>query len=374
MTTHSHDRILLSQADVGEAEEAAVIRSLRSGWVAPLGPDVDAFEAEIADYVGVSHALALNSGTAALHLALLGAGAGPGTVVLVPTLTFAATANAVAYTGAEPYFVDCGPDGNVDVSLLCDTVESLRAAGETIAAVITVDLLGRCADYPAMEQFMRERSITVIEDAAEGLGASLDGRACGSLGDCAALSFNGNKIMTTAGGGMLLGNDTEFMNRARYLSTQARQPVAWYEHTDIGYNYRLASISAALGRAQFSRLESMIARRRTWREMYAEALTPQLGRLLSTDDPRHTENCWLTALVLSEDSPHTPAKMIARLGAANIEARHLWKPMHRQPVFAEARAALTGMADDLFARSITLPSGSSLQQDDIERVIEVLVG
>lgn len=379
----SNERIFLSLATVTEAEEQAVVRALHSGWVAPLGPEVDAFEAEIAKRCGVEHALALASGTAGLHLALLALGIGEGDYIPVSTMTFAATTNAIAYVGATPVFVDAAEDGNIDPELLLRTVDELLAEGKSVPAVLVVDLFGRCADYSAFAPRLEELGIALIEDAAEALGASVDGQPAGSFGRAAALSFNGNKIMTTSGGGMLLSNDAELIARARYLSTQARQPVAWYEHTEIGYNYRLSNLLAALGRAQHSRLDGMIARRRQIRDAYIDLLAsldddaPGKGtRLLSDSDERFTENCWLTSIVLPQEAVDkgvlSPDSVIAALGEANIEARHLWKPMHLQPVYEGARATINGTAENLFSRGITLPSGPALDDDDVARVIGVL--
>lgn len=378
-----NERIFLSLATVTEAEEQAVVRALHSGWVAPLGPEVDAFEAEIAKRCGVEHALALSSGTAGLHLALLALGIGEGDYIPVSTMTFAATTNAIAYVGATPVFVDAAEDGNIDPELLLRTVDELLAEGKSVPAVMIVDLFGRCADYPAFAPRLEELGIALIEDAAEALGASVDGQPAGSFGHAAALSFNGNKIMTTSGGGMLLSNDADLIARARYLSTQARQPVAWYEHTEIGYNYRLSNLLAALGRAQHSRLDDMIARRRQIRDAYIDLLAsldddaPGKGtRLLSDSDERFTENCWLTSIVLPQEAVDkgvlNPDSVIAALGEANIEARHLWKPMHLQPVYEGARATINGTAENLFSRGITLPSGPALGDDDVARVISVL--
>ncbi|MCQ9166877.1 DegT/DnrJ/EryC1/StrS family aminotransferase [Corynebacterium amycolatum] len=378
-----NERIFLSLATVTEAEEQAVVRALHSGWVAPLGPEVDAFEAEIAKRCGVELALALSSGTAGLHLALLALGIGEGDYIPVSTMTFAATTNAIAYVGATPVFVDAAEDGNIDPELLLRTVDELLAEGKSVPAVMIVDLFGRCADYPAFAPRLEELGIALIEDAAEALGASVHGQPAGSFGRAAALSFNGNKIMTTSGGGMLLSNDADLIARARYLSTQARQPVAWYEHTEIGYNYRLSSLLAALGRAQHSRLDDMIARRRQIRDAYIDLLAsldddaPGKGtRLLSDSDERFTENCWLTSIVLPQEAVDkgvlSPDSVIAALGEANIEARHLWKPMHLQPVYEGARATINGTAENLFSRGITLPSGPALDDDDVARVIGVL--
>ncbi|MBF0689110.1 MAG: aminotransferase class I/II-fold pyridoxal phosphate-dependent enzyme [Cellulomonas sp.] len=368
-------RIHLSKADVTELEEKYVLEALRSGWVAPLGPEVDAFEREVAERVGVGHALALASGTAALHLALLELGAGPGTAVVLPTMTFVASANAVAYTGAEPVFVDAGPDGNVDPALLLDAVDTLRREGTTVAAAMTVDLFGRCAEYDELVDAVAERGVPLVEDAAEALGATYRGRAAGSFGKAAALSFNGNKIMTTSGGGMLLSDDEDLIGRARYLSTQARQPVAYYEHTEIGYNYRLSNILAALGRAQLSRLDEMIERRRAIRETYAQAVRDiDDVHVLAADERRGDDgdNCWLTCVTLDHTTGTDVAAVLARLDAAEIEARHLWKPMHLQPVFADRRSWLTGVSERLFLTGITLPSGSALRDDEVSRVVETL--
>jgi dTDP-4-amino-4,6-dideoxygalactose transaminase len=370
-------RIFLSKADVTEVEEQYILEAVRSGWVAPLGPSVDSFEAEIAARTGVAHALALASGTAALHLGLLELGAGPGTAVIVPSMTFAASAMPVVYTGAEPVFVDSRGDGNVDPALLMEAVDTLQAEGTAVVAAMSVDLFGRCADYDEIVPGLQERGVPLIEDAAEALGAAYHGRAAGSFGRAAVLSFNGNKIMTTSGGGMLLSDDAELIARARYLSTQARQPVDHYEHTEVGYNYRLSNLLAALGRAQLSRFEGMLARRRVIREMYVEGLSDLpgvtfLGREAGGrgDDE---DNCWLTCIKLDPaGTTVTPSQLIAELAGEEIESRRLWKPMHLQPVFASARSFVNGESERLFDRGVALPSGSALHDDDIERVLKVL--
>jgi dTDP-4-amino-4,6-dideoxygalactose transaminase len=369
-------RILLSQADVTETEEKAVLQALRSGWVTPLGPEVDAFEEEVATRVGVRHALALSSGTAALQLALLGVGAGAGRLVVVPTLTFAASANAVVHAGATPVFVDAlASDGNVDPQLLLSFVDALRDEGADVAAVMTVDLFGRVADHATLEPELEARRIPLVEDAAEALGARRDSRSAGSFGRAAALSFNGNKIMTTSGGGMLLSDDADLVARARHLATQAREPVPWYEHTEVGFNYRLSNLLGALGRAQLSRLDEMLARRRSHRGRYASGLAdvPDVRLLGRGGTPGDAEdNCWLTVLVLGDGWSMTPAEVIDALAAADIEARRVWKPMHLQPVFAGHRTAVTRVAQNLFEHGVVLPSGSALHDGDIDRVLEVL--
>lgn len=370
-------RIFLSKADVTDVEEHYVLAAMRSGWVAPLGPEVDKFESEIATRAGAAHGLALSSGTAALHLALLAIGARAGRTVVVPSMTFAASANAAVYTGADVVFVDSDSnDGNVDPELLLDAVDTLRAEGVDIAAVMSVDLFGRAADYGRFAEALAEREVPLVEDAAEALGARYDGAPAGSFGVAAALSFNGNKIMTTSGGGMLVSNDAELIDHCRYLSTQARQPVPYYQHTDIGYNYRLSNILAALGRAQFSRLDEMIARRRSHRERYRSALAsiPGVGFLGSAAQPGDSvENFWLTCITLDPAVLDVdPGRIMKALDAEDIEARYLWKPMHLQPVFADRRSFLTGASQRLFETGVTLPSGSALTDADIDRVIEAL--
>ena len=368
-------RIHLSKPDIGVREERAVMGALRSGWAAPAGPMVDRFEAEVALRTGVAGALALSSGTAALHLALLDVGARAGRLVVVPSMTFAASANAVVYTGAEPVFVDADPrDGNVDPALLIHAVDTLRAEGHDVCAVMTVDLFGRVVDYAGIVPALSERGIPLVEDAAEALGAHRGGQAAGSFGRAAALSFNGNKILTTSGGGMLLSDDLELLARARHLSAQARDPAPWYEHTEIGYNYRLSNVLAALGVAQLSRLDDMIARRRGVRDVYAAHLrglpgVQILGRQPGMDDSG--DNHWLTCLLL----PHgvSPEDFVADLDDRDIEARHLWKPMHLQPVHAARRAFVTGGSERLFRTGVALPSGSGLTDDEVMRVVEAVL-
>jgi dTDP-4-amino-4,6-dideoxygalactose transaminase len=370
-------RVHLSRADVTQLEADYVLDALRSGWVAPLGPHVDAFENEMAEQTGNKFALALSSGTAALHLALLGVGARRGTVVLCPTMTFAASANAIVYTGATPVFVDSNPDdGNVDARALLGAVDTLRAEGADVAAAIVVDLFGRCADYAVLVDGLLKRGVPLIEDAAESLGATFGGEPAGSFGRAGALSFNGNKVMTTSGGGMLISDDHELVDRARYLATQARRPVPWYEHTEVGYNYRLSNLLAALGRGQLLRLDAMIAQRRLVRDRYHDAIRDLPGiRLLSDSsvDNRQVDNCWLTVLVLDPvNAQLRPDELVARLDADDIEARFVWKPMHLQPVFAHQRCFVTGAAERLFERGVALPSGSAMSEQELDRVLSAL--
>jgi dTDP-4-amino-4,6-dideoxygalactose transaminase len=368
-------RVFLSAPDVGPLEEAHVLDALRSGWVAPVGPDLDAFEREMAARVGCRHAVAVSSGTAALHLALLALGVGPGDVVVVPTLTFAASANAVTYTGAEPVFVDCDPaDGNVDVGLVADLLGRLRAAGDRVGAVMAVDLFGVCADYGELEPLCAAVGVPLVEDAAEAVGATRDGRPAGSFGRIGALSFNGNKIMTTSGGGMLVCDDAALIAQCRHRATQARDPQVHYEHSQIGYNYRLSNLLAALGRAQLRRLDDMMARRRHVRDRYREAFAGTAGlRLLGDGDPGG--NHWLTSVVVDPARAGWKAgDLSAHLAARDIESRPVWKPMHLQPVFAGSRGLLTGAAESLFETGLTLPSGSAMDEAQLGRVLDAIAG
>ena len=366
-----NDRIYMSAPDVGELEEQYVIAAMRSGWIAPLGPDVDAFEAELAGRVSVAHAVALSSGTAALHLGLLGLGVGRGDIVLTSTMTFAATANAIVYTGAEPFFIDCELEtGNMDPALLREAIEHLTKDGERIGAIMPVDLLGKAVDYTEICAIADEFGIPVLADAAESLGAQHRGRAAGSFGQASVVSFNGNKIMTTSGGGMLLTDDADLAVRARYLATQARQPVAHYEHVEIGYNYRMSNLLAALGRAQLTRLDEMIARRRAMRELYRDLFEGVDGVEIFGGERDNDDNFWLTSIVIdSAVTGWTPAELSAALLTDNIESRPLWKPMHLQPVFKAARALSNGNSQRLFETGLTLPSGSALSVGEIERVV-----
>lgn len=366
-------RIYLSSPDVGDVEHAAVSRAMKSGWIAPLGPDVDAFESEIAAATGRDHAVALSSGTAALHLGLLGLGVGPGDAVVTSTMTFAATANAITYVGAEPVFVDSDAQtGNIDPELLSHALRTLTLEGTRVAAVVPVDLLGKIATPEPILALGVEFEAPVLWDAAESLGARLASGQAGSFGVAAVVSFNGNKIMTTSGGGMLVTDDAELATRARYLATQARQPVVHYEHTDIGYNYRLSNILAALGRAQLGRLDEMIDRRRALRQQYRDFFAGVAGvEVFGSPAEDAEDNCWLTSIIVDPTVAGWTARELSEwLATADIESRPLWKPMHAQPVFASARAFTTGASDALFEQGLTLPSGSALGPTEHARIFD----
>ncbi|WP_322920500.1 DegT/DnrJ/EryC1/StrS family aminotransferase [Nocardioides renjunii] len=369
-------RIFLSSPDVTQAEEDALVRALRSGWVAPLGPEVDAFEAELAAFTGRTYAVALSSGSAALHLGLLQLGAAPATVVITSSMTFAATANAITYTGATPVFVDSDETGNMDPDLLAEAIDDQVRGGADVAAIVPVDLIGKVADHRAIGEIASARDVPVLVDAAESLGASREGRRAGQDGVASIVSFNGNKIMTTSGGGALLCDDPDMAARTRYLATQARQPVVHYEHVDVGYNYRMSNLLAAVGRAQLERLPSMLERRRGWRRRYAELFDPVDGvTVFGGDDGRDApagadhDNFWLTSVVVDPAvAGWTADELRADLARDDIEARPLWKPMHLQPVFAACPAYVNGTSERFFRTGLSLPSGSALSDEQFERV------
>ena len=363
-------RIHLSSPDVGPLEEEFVLDAVRSGWVAPLGPHVDAFEAEICERIGVEHAVALSSGTAALHLALVSWGIGAGDAIPTSTMTFDATANAITYTGATPVFVDSDPEsGNVDVALLDRATGDLKAEDRSVPAIVPVDLFGKCADYTAIGEVAERHDVKVLSDAAESLGASHAGRPAGSFGDAAVLSFNGNKVMTTSGGGMLVTNDRAMADHVRFLSTQARETENHYEHREVGYNYRMSNVLAALGRAQLRRLDEMIARRREHRQTYAELFADVDGVTILGRAGDDADNCWLTAILVDEAITRwSPRELSEALDSNDIESRPLWKPMHLQPVYADRPTVVNGSSETLFAAGLALPSGSVLTSEEVARV------
>ncbi|EOA64245.1 putative pyridoxal phosphate-dependent enzyme [Corynebacterium glutamicum MT] len=364
----SNDRIFLSSPDVTQLEEDALVRAIRSGWIAPLGPEVDAFEQELAEYSGRKYVVALSSGIAALHLGLLALGVGAGDLVLTSSMTFAATTNAIVYTGAEPIFVDCDESGNMDPRLLEKAFAELKSEGKYVKAVVPVDLLGKVVQHEKIKKIADAYGAVVLSDAAESLGATRDGKSAASYGVAAAVSFNGNKIMTTSGGGALLTDDQDIADKVRYLATQARQPVVHYEHTDVGYNYRLSNILAALGRAQLSRLDSMIERRRQHRAFYRElfASVPGIeifGEPSGVDGGDTVDNFWLTSILIDKEvSGFSSEDLRLALNTSNIESRPLWKPMHLQPVFEKYRSFNNGNGQRLFETGLSLPSGSVLDE------------
>jgi dTDP-4-amino-4,6-dideoxygalactose transaminase len=344
------------------------LSALRSGWIAPVGPDLSSFEAEVAELCGRQFGVGLSSGTAALHLSLLAVGVKQGDLVLCSTMTFVATANAIAYLGAIPIFIDSDEEtGNMSVPLLERAIETLEQKERRVAAVVPVDFLGKTADYSAIDKICDERGIPLVSDSAESLGAFHKGSPAGSFGVLAAVSFNGNKIATTSSGGMVVTDDAELANRVRHLATQAREPVVHYEHKDLGYNYRLSNILAALGRAQIERLPAMIAIRRKWRENYRELFATAPGvSVFGGDDTE--DNCWLTAIIVSPEASWVPTDLQQFLEERNIESRPLWKPMHLQPLYQNCEMFVDGTSERLFNQGLTLPSGSGMTHGQWRRI------
>jgi len=360
-------RLFLSPPDVGLRERELLLDAFDSNWIAPLGPHVDAFEREFADFVGVGHAAALSSGTAALHLALVLLGVRPGDDVLVPSLTFAATANAVTYVGARPVFLDSEwATWNVDPELVEEELATRAREGRSQpAAVIVVDLYGQCASYEPILASCAAYGVPVLEDAAEALGATYRGRPAGSFGALDVFSFNGNKIITTSGGGMLAADDPELIARARHLSTQARDPAPHYEHREIGFNYRMSNLLAALGRGQLEGLPAKVARRREINAAYRAAFADLDGIGFLPNAPDGEPSNWLTIITLDDPTP-----VREHLESLDIEARPAWKPMHLQPVFADCEMRGGAVAEEIFRRGLCLPSGSSMTDADVDRVVE----
>lgn len=366
-------RIYLSPPDVGPAERAMLLDAFDSNWIAPVGPHVDAFEAEFAALVGVDDALALTSGTAGLHLSLAVLGVGPGDDVIVPTLTFAATAFAPVYLGARPCFVDSDPaTWNLDPGLLEEELATRARRGRLPAAVIAVDLYGQCADYDAIASLCTRHDVPLVEDAAEALGATYRGRPAGTLGHVGVYSFNGNKIVTTSGGGMLVAQDPKLTERARLLAGQAREPLLHYEHTQIGYAYRMSNLLAALGRAQLRDLPAKVARRRAVKRRYRAGLGDLPGLGFMPDADFGEPNNWLTVITLDDGLAATPAEICERLEALEIEARPAWKPLHLQPVFQDAPVRGGAVAERIYRTGVCLPSGSAMSDADVDRVIDAV--
>ncbi len=370
----SSPRIYLSPPDLCGEEEALLADAFASGWIAPLGPHVEAFEREFADLVGTEEAVALNSGTAGLHLALRLAGVGPGDEVVVPSLTFVASVNPIRYLGARPVFLDSETTSwNMDPTLLDEALRSRARTNRLPAAVVVVHLYGQTANLKPILRAAARYDVPVVEDAAEALGARYGDRFPGTFGQSGVFSFNGNKIITTSGGGMLVTDDADLATRTRKLATQARDPAPHYEHSEVGYNYRLSNLLAAVGRAQLRVLTERVRARRDNFEYYREHLghLPGLTFQPEADWGLHTR--WLTcALVDEHDFGVGPNGIRRAMEEENIEARPLWKPMHLQPLYKECEILGGKVAEDLFRRGICLPSGSNLTDAERERITGIV--
>lgn len=367
-------RIWLSSPHLGEEETAFVQEAFRSNWIAPLGPHVDAFEREVAAAVGVGHAAALSSGTAAIHLGLLLLGVRPGDTVFCSSLTFVASCNPILYAGARPVFIDSEPDSwNMSPAALERAFAWARRENRMPRCVVLVNLYGQSADMDALLPICERHGVPVLEDAAESLGATYRGRASGSFGRVGVFSFNGNKIITTSGGGMLVSDDAALVARARKLATQAREPAAHYEHTEVGFNYRMSNVLAGIGRGQLRVLPERVARRRGIHALYRQALAdlPQLHWMPEPAGCVSTR--WLTCFVLDAEAAGARRDALLRgLERHAIEARPVWKPMHLQPLHAYApyfaHAECEDVSARLFAGGVCLPSGSNMSDEQVARV------
>lgn len=374
--------IHLSLAHMSGKEEEFIHEAFLTNWVVPLGPNVDGFENDLATWLGEKsasplHVVALSSGTAAIHLALVMLGVGPGDEVICQSFTFAASANPIVYQGATPVFVDSEPGTwNMDPELLRQTIDDrLRATGKLPKAIIPVHLYGTPARMDEINSVASAYGIPVVEDAAEALGSEYNGRYCGTFGTYGALSFNGNKMITTSGGGALICPNEESARRVKFYATQARENFPYYQHEQIGYNYRLSNISAGIGRGQMYVLDEHIARRRAIHALYVEKLknTPGITVMQPRSNVDLHPNYWLsTILVNPQEAGFTYQELSARLTAADIESRPLWKPMHLQPVFAKAPAYVNGVSEALFAQGLCLPSGPLVTDEDVDRIIEII--
>lgn len=367
-------RIYLSPPHLDGRERELLLQAYESNWITTLGPHVDAFEEEICQKIGSGYAAALASGTAGLHLALLILGVGHGDKVFCSNLTFAASANVITYVGATPVFIESDrTTWNMDPGLLVEELNVSARKGKLPKAVIVVDLYGQCADYNPITEVCARYEIPIIEDAAEALGATYNGAYAGKFGEMGVFSFNGNKIITTSGGGMLVSDKEGYIKRAKFLSTQARDPAAHYEHSHIGYNYRLSNLLAAVGRGQLERLEERVSQKRAINGFYRKALGELPGIKFMPEAPYGRSNCWLTVILINPEEFGADRETLRlALEAENIESRPIWKPMHLQPVFKDCRFRGGEISEDLFRRGLCLPSGTQMTEQDLGRVIRVI--
>lgn len=372
MSAEQQPRIYLSPPDIGKQEQLFVQEAFDTNWIAPLGPNVNAFEEEFCDTVGAPHAAALCSGTAGLHLAMILSGIQPGDTVMVSTLTFIASVNPILYCGAQPIFIDSEEDSwNLDPKLLEEALEKLSKENALPKALVLVHLYGQSADIDPIMELCAHYNITVIEDAAEALGATYKERSPGTFGRFGIYSFNGNKIITTSGGGMLVGKTQDDIEHARKLATQARDNAPHYQHSEVGFNYRLSNICAGVGRGQLMSLEDKVNKRRQNFDNYVNALGDLPGVTFAPEASwgRHTR--WLTCLTIDPTQANTDRETIREhLTELNIEARPVWKPMHMQPLFEGVPCFGGKVSEKLFEQGICLPSGSSLTEEEQSRVIE----
>jgi dTDP-4-amino-4,6-dideoxygalactose transaminase len=369
-------KIWLSTPHMGGNEQKYIQEAFEDNWIAPLGPNVDGFEKDIESFLGAGHVAALSSGTAAIHLALIMLGVERDDYVLASSFTFSASVNPITYQGANPILIDSESDTwNMDPDLLEKAIIDSHAKGIFPKAIIMVHLYGMPAKIDEIIKISHKYEIPVIEDAAEALGSEYMGKKLGTFGEFGILSFNGNKIITTSGGGALICNDANQAQNAKFLATQARDSAPYYQHSKIGYNYRMSNITAGIGRGQMEVLKDRVNKRRQINNFYRELLREIPGILfLSEPTEDYYSNFWLTTIIIDENkSGFSNEDFRIALEKDNIEARHLWKPMHMQPVFHKTKAFLNGISENLFANGLCLPSGSNLEEDDLNRIREIIL-
>lgn len=355
---------------MGGREQDFVKQAFDTNWIAPLGPNVDGFESDITAYAGVGHAAALSSGTAAIHLALILLDVKAGDDVLVSTFTFSGSVNPILYIGATPVMVESEPTTwNMDPQTLKDAIEDrIKKKGEVPKALILVHLYGMPAMLNELLAICREYGIPMIEDAAEAIGSSYEGKKLGGFGDLGIYSFNGNKIITTSGGGALVSNNAKWIEKARFLATQARDPAVHYQHSELGYNYRMSNIVAGIGRGQILVLDEWVRKRREINAFYRDLLKNGHAEFLTEPDDRYFSNHWLTALSVDPSSGLKAEDFRLHLLKDNIEARPMWKPMHLQPVFEQYPYYGDRWSEKLFETGLCLPSGSNMTKENYQRI------
>jgi dTDP-4-amino-4,6-dideoxygalactose transaminase len=366
----SNEKIWLSSPHMGGEELKFVQEAFDTNWISPVGPHIQKFEEELARYNGVEHCAALSSGTAAIHLALIILGVNHGDEVICSTFTFSGSCNPIKYLGATPIFVDSEPETwNMDPTILEEAITDRIRKGKKPKAIITVHLYGMPAKIDAIMAIAKRFEIPVIEDAAEALGSSYNDQKLGTFGDIGIYSFNGNKIITTSGGGALVSNNEDWVKQARFLSTQARDQAPHYEHSQIGYNYRLSNVCAGIGRGQLMVLDERVRQRRKNYEFYRENLEDLIGIAFTKEPERAFSNRWLTTILLQAEGNQLREAVRLALESENIESRPVWKPMHLQPVYKDASYYGNGTSELLFKKGLCLPSGSNLKESDLNRVI-----
>lgn len=368
-----NNKIWLSSPHMGNREQQFVNEAFETNWIAPLGPHVNGFEADLQEYNKIDHVAALTSGTGAIHLGLVLLGVKPGDIVLCQSFTFCGSANPIKYVGAEPVYIDSEEETwNMDPTALKEAIEDLEAQGkgDRVKAIIPVHLYGMPAKMDEIMAISKEYKIPVLEDAAEALGSHIEGKNCGAFGDMGVFSFNGNKIITTSGGGALASNNKEWIDKARFLATQARDNAPHYQHSTIGYNYRLSNVLAGIGRGQMQVLDERVAARRAMFEFYEGLFEHVDGISILLEPKGYFSNRWLTTILVDSEKTNgiTREDIRLHLEQDNIESRPLWKPMHMQPVFEDAKFYGSGICERLFENGLCLPSGSNLTDDDRNRI------